>query len=70
MANVEANQKSAIEGADVADVAPEPVTPTTSIEEAKRSSVVEPPGLLWPGVLGNTALNAALHTGKREDETE
>ncbi|KAI3559241.1 OPT family small oligopeptide transporter [Colletotrichum abscissum] len=32
--------------------------------------VVEPPGLLWPGVLGNTALNAALHTGKREDETE
>lgn len=38
MANVEANQKSAIEGADVADVAPEPVTPTTSIEEAKRSS--------------------------------
>ncbi|KAL2883275.1 hypothetical protein SGCOL_001469 [Colletotrichum sp. CLE4] len=38
MANVEANQKSAIEGADIADVAPEPVTPTTSIEEAKRSS--------------------------------
>ncbi|KAK1470338.1 OPT family small oligopeptide transporter [Colletotrichum cuscutae] len=32
--------------------------------------VVEPPGLLWPGVLGSTALNAALHTGKREDETE
>ncbi|WQF84478.1 Putative oligopeptide transporter, OPT superfamily [Colletotrichum destructivum] len=32
--------------------------------------VVEPPALLWPGVLGNTALNAALHSGKREDETE
>ncbi|KXH35624.1 sexual differentiation process protein isp4 [Colletotrichum salicis] len=183
MANVEANQKSAIEGADIADVAPEPVTPTTSIEEAKRTSaessapsrdvllsqsaiqflaypvgkawefaipdwrfnirgrrvslnpgpfnykeniliyimanlsfltrlsadvlteqrifyglkagwgfeltvtlatilygfalaglcyalIVEPPQLLWPGVLGNTALNAALHTGKRKDETE
>ncbi|GKT72889.1 sexual differentiation process protein ISP4 [Colletotrichum tofieldiae] len=32
--------------------------------------VVEPPALLWPGVLGNTALNAALHSGKKEDETE
>ncbi|KAJ0147005.1 Sexual differentiation process protein isp4 [Colletotrichum tanaceti] len=32
--------------------------------------VVEPPALLWPGVLGNTALNAALHSGKTEDETE
>lgn len=26
-----------------------------------RSIVVEPPRLLWPGVLGNTALNSALH---------
>ncbi|UNI13512.1 hypothetical protein JDV02_000251 [Purpureocillium takamizusanense] len=26
-----------------------------------RSLVVEPPELLWPGVLGNTALNSALH---------
>lgn len=26
-----------------------------------RSIVVEPPNLMWPGVLGNTALNAALH---------
>jgi hypothetical protein len=26
-----------------------------------RSVVVEPPELIWPGVLGNTALNAALH---------
>lgn len=35
-----------------------------------RSFVVEPAGLIWPGVLGNTALNAALHTTKKEDETE
>lgn len=27
-----------------------------------RSLVVEPKSLVWPGVLGNTALNAALHT--------
>ncbi|KAJ6447064.1 molybdenum cofactor synthesis domain-containing protein [Purpureocillium lavendulum] len=26
-----------------------------------RSLIVDPPGLLWPGVLGNTALNSALH---------
>ncbi|OHW90574.1 OPT family small oligopeptide transporter [Colletotrichum incanum] len=32
--------------------------------------VVEPPALLWPGVLGNTALNAALHSGKKADESE
>ncbi|KAH7192843.1 OPT oligopeptide transporter protein-domain-containing protein [Fusarium flagelliforme] len=31
-----------------------------------RSLVVEPKGLVWPGVLGNTALNAALHTPKHE----
>ncbi|KAG8407317.1 hypothetical protein J3459_010574 [Metarhizium acridum] len=28
-----------------------------------RSLVVEPPELVWPGVLGNTALNSALHGG-------
>lgn len=28
-----------------------------------RPLVVEPPELIWPGVLGNTALNAALHGG-------
>lgn len=28
-----------------------------------RSLVVEPRELVWPGVLGNTALNAALHGG-------
>jgi hypothetical protein len=31
-----------------------------------RSVVVEPKGLVWPGVLGNTALNAALHTPRKE----
>lgn len=35
-----------------------------------RSLVVEPAGLLWPGVLGNTALNAALHTNRKEGESE
>ncbi|KAJ6785179.1 hypothetical protein PWT90_01590 [Aphanocladium album] len=39
-----------------------------------RSIVVEPPRLLWPGVLGNTALNSALHpiekTYKNETPTE
>ncbi|TDZ40697.1 Sexual differentiation process protein isp4 [Colletotrichum trifolii] len=35
-----------------------------------RSLVVEPPSLLWPGVLGNTALNAALHPSRKEEETE
>ncbi|KAM0559901.1 hypothetical protein ACHAPJ_003851 [Fusarium lateritium] len=30
-----------------------------------RSLVVEPQGLVWPGVLGNTALNAALHTPRK-----
>ncbi|KAF5624340.1 OPT family small oligopeptide transporter [Fusarium sp. NRRL 52700] len=31
-----------------------------------RSVVVEPKSLVWPGVLGNTALNAALHTPRKE----
>ncbi|KAF5557456.1 OPT family small oligopeptide transporter [Fusarium mexicanum] len=31
-----------------------------------RSVVVEPKSLVWPGVLGNTALNAALHTSRKE----
>lgn len=35
-----------------------------------RSMVVEPAGLLWPGVLGNTALNAALNPSRKEEETE
>jgi hypothetical protein len=35
-----------------------------------RSLVVEPAGLMWPGVLGNTALNAALHPNRKEEETE
>lgn len=35
-----------------------------------RSLVVEPVGLLWPGVLGNTALNAALHTNRNDGESE
>lgn len=35
-----------------------------------RSLVVEPAGLLWPGVLGNTALNAALHPSGRGEASE
>lgn len=35
-----------------------------------RSLVVEPAGLLWPGVLGNTALNAALHPNRKEEASE
>ncbi|KAF5685965.1 OPT family small oligopeptide transporter [Fusarium circinatum] len=31
-----------------------------------RSVVVEPKSLVWPGVLGNTALNAALHTPRKK----
>lgn len=27
-----------------------------------RKLVVEPPSLMWPGVLGNTALNHTLHS--------
>lgn len=32
-----------------------------------RPFVVEPKGLVWPGVLSNTALNAALHNTEREN---
>lgn len=32
-----------------------------------RSLVVEPKDLVWPGVLGNTALNAALHSSRTEE---
>ncbi len=35
-----------------------------------RSIVVEPPHLLWPGVLGNTALNAALHPAEKAYKSE
>jgi hypothetical protein len=31
-----------------------------------RSLVVEPKSLVWPGVLGNTALNAALHAPRKK----
>ncbi|OAQ64725.2 sexual differentiation process protein isp4 [Pochonia chlamydosporia 170] len=34
-----------------------------------RPLVVEPPELIWPGVLGNTALNAALHGGGGKKDT-
>lgn len=30
-----------------------------------RALVVEPHGLVWPGVLGNTALNHALHSSTK-----
>jgi hypothetical protein len=35
-----------------------------------RSLIVEPRKLVWPGVLGNTALNAALHSRKSDISTE
>ena len=35
---------------------------------ATKSIVVDPPDLIWPGVLGNTALNAALH--RKEESKE
>ncbi|KAM0276897.1 hypothetical protein ACHAQH_006269 [Verticillium albo-atrum] len=35
-----------------------------------RSLVVEPPSLVWPGVLGNTALNHALHSRKNDSDQE
>lgn len=31
-----------------------------------RSVIVEPQALVWPGVLGNTALNSALHATEKE----
>ncbi|KAH8694728.1 oligopeptide transporter OPT superfamily [Ilyonectria robusta] len=35
-----------------------------------RSIVVEPKSLVWPGVLGDTALNSTLHNSGKEDENE
>jgi hypothetical protein len=32
-----------------------------------KSIVVEPVDMLWPGVFANTALNRALHAGKKDD---
>ncbi|KAH6896912.1 OPT oligopeptide transporter protein-domain-containing protein [Thelonectria olida] len=40
-----------------------------SIAGLSRSLIVEPKNLVWPGILGNTALNAALHTSNKEDES-
>ncbi|KAI7279514.1 OPT superfamily oligopeptide transporter [Hortaea werneckii] len=34
------------------------------------SLVVAPPSLTWPGVLGNTALNAALHVKRDDDKSQ
>ncbi|KND87786.1 Sexual differentiation process protein isp4 [Tolypocladium ophioglossoides CBS 100239] len=35
-----------------------------------RAFVVEPPDLIWPGVLGNTALSAALHGSNKTEQSE
>lgn len=35
-----------------------------------RSVIVEPPRLIWPGVLGNTALNSALHPIEKSYKSE
>uniref|UniRef100_A0A8H7N1U6 OPT family small oligopeptide transporter n=1 Tax=Bionectria ochroleuca TaxID=29856 RepID=A0A8H7N1U6_BIOOC len=41
-----------------------------SIAGLSRSIITDPKTLTWPGVLGNTALNAALHsTNDKDDET-
>lgn len=34
-----------------------------------RAIVIEPKNLVWPGVLGNTALNTALHSVDKNTET-
>jgi OPT family oligopeptide transporter len=34
-----------------------------------RAVVVEPPGFVWPGVLGNTALNNALFSRKQDSDS-
>lgn len=34
-----------------------------------RPVIVAPPDMVWPGVLGVTALNKVLHGGKKEDIT-
>lgn len=34
-----------------------------------RSVIVEPPDMVWPGILGVTALNQVLHGKKKEDIT-
>lgn len=34
-----------------------------------RALVVEPAGFVWPGVLGNTALNHALHSRDKDGES-
>lgn len=35
-----------------------------------RALVVDPPGFVWPGVLGNTALNHALHSRSKGSEKQ
>ena len=35
-----------------------------------RALVVDPAGLVWPGVLGNTALNHALHSRTQDKEKD
>ncbi|KAH7136151.1 OPT oligopeptide transporter protein-domain-containing protein [Dendryphion nanum] len=35
-----------------------------------RALIVDPPGFMWPGVLGNTALNHALHTREKNDASK
>lgn len=34
-----------------------------------RSIIVEPPDMIWPGILGVTALNKVLHNSNKEDIT-
>lgn len=34
-----------------------------------RPVIVEPSDMIWPGVLGVTALNKVLHSGNKEDIT-
>lgn len=40
-----------------------------SLAGLARSIIIEPKSVTWPGVLGNTALNAALHPPNKEDES-
>lgn len=34
-----------------------------------KAVVIDPKSLVWPGVLGNTALNNALHSVEKNTET-
>ncbi|KAI9150697.1 Glutathione transporter [Paramyrothecium foliicola] len=40
-----------------------------SLAGISRSVIIDPKSLTWPGVLGNTALNAALHSSAKDSQS-